>query len=92
MPSDSKFSDLLINGNEWNEQLIKSTFLPIDAELILKIPLPRVPTNDILVWHYEKKEDFTQLRVVIKCPLFSLILIPLQVHLAPLIGGIPLGF
>lgn len=49
----------MINGNEWNKQFIKSNFLPIDAELILKIPLPRVPTNDTLVWHYKKRRFYT---------------------------------
>lgn len=55
LSSDSEVWDLLINGNEWNKQFIKSNFLPIDAELILKISLPRVPANDTLVWHYEKR-------------------------------------
>lgn len=43
----------------WNESLIRSLFMPIDVEVILRIPIPNVPRSDQLVWHYDKRGLYT---------------------------------
>lgn len=48
-------ADLIDRGGCWNVQLIRQKFLPVDAELILKIPLPHVSRQDKLIWHYDKR-------------------------------------
>lgn len=51
----------LINSESgvWKEDLIKKTFLPLDVEKILGIPLsPRLPV-DTMVWAWSKNGLFT---------------------------------
>ncbi|KAJ8422741.1 hypothetical protein Cgig2_015549 [Carnegiea gigantea] len=43
----------------WCQELIRSIFLPCDADLILNIPLCLSWPSDKLVWHYNSQELFT---------------------------------
>jgi hypothetical protein len=51
-------SDLMLDSGQWNEELIKSVFLPIDARAILRIPL-RSQEEDWWAWEPEKFGDYT---------------------------------
>ena len=42
----------------WKEQLIRNHFLKEDATQILKIPLPKRPLEDQLVWAYDKRGQY----------------------------------
>lgn len=42
-------AELMNPDQSWNEPRIRSLFLPIDVEVILRIPLPHVPQSDQLV-------------------------------------------
>ena len=53
-------SELLIPATaSWNEALIRSVFLPIDANAILKIPVCTRNIPDFRAWHPEKKGNFS---------------------------------
>ena len=43
----------------WNEGLVRSVFLPIDAEAILKIPVCTKNIDDFWAWHPDRKGRFT---------------------------------
>ena len=43
----------------WNEPLIRSVFLPFDAEAILKIPVCTRNTEDFWAWNPDRKGKFT---------------------------------
>jgi hypothetical protein len=47
-----------INGT-WDEDLIWSIFLPVDAEKILVIPLSSHLTDDFVAWHKTKNHIFS---------------------------------
>ncbi|KAK2658363.1 hypothetical protein Ddye_004896 [Dipteronia dyeriana] len=38
----------------WNHQLVRDSFLPMDAELILVLPLISSSDRDSLVWHFDR--------------------------------------
>lgn len=55
-----KVSHVINNlSREWNKELLYETFLPIDVELILSIPLSEEPHNDRRIWHYTTSGEFT---------------------------------
>ena len=60
LPFDAKVRDL-IHGNPptWNANLIRTMFLPYDAEAILKIPLSDRSPPDRLIWHANRDGNFT---------------------------------
>lgn len=43
----------------WRQELINSTFLPLDANVILNIPLSTRQYDDFWAWSQEKKGEFT---------------------------------
>ena len=45
--------------HSWDEALIRSIFLPIDMERILKIPLSKHLLEDFVAWHYNKTGFFS---------------------------------
>ena len=47
------------NTRTWDEELIRSIFLPVDSERILRIPLSEHLTDDFGVWHKTKSFVFT---------------------------------
>ena len=51
--------DLMKGGREWDIELVRSLFLPQDADVILSIPLSNLVTKDRLVWAEDKKGRFT---------------------------------
>jgi hypothetical protein len=54
-----RVSDLLDNHGLWKEELVRSKFLPIDAEAILGIRPSRRLDEDIIAWQPEKSGIFT---------------------------------
>ncbi|KAH9658155.1 hypothetical protein KPL70_023379 [Citrus sinensis] len=57
---DAMVSDLINEANYWDEKRIYEHFDKIDADLITKIPLPRRPREDELIWHYGKNGQFSE--------------------------------
>jgi hypothetical protein len=52
-------ADLLDANTNWNEQLVRQIFLPMDADAILSIRTSRQGEDDFLAWHLEKSGIFT---------------------------------
>ena len=70
---ETAVSELINEKHEWNEELIQQYFLRVDAEQITKIHLPRQPNPDQVVWHYDKKGEYSvksgyQLAIKMKTP------------------------
>ncbi|KAH9742572.1 pentatricopeptide repeat-containing protein [Citrus sinensis] len=70
---ETAVSELINEKHEWNKEIIQHNFLRVDAEQITKIPLPRQPNPDQVVWHYDKKGDYSvksgyQLALKMKTP------------------------
>lgn len=56
----TKVSELIIQAtSSWNEHLIRTTFIPIDAEAILQIPLCTRQTDDFWAWSEDRRGVFT---------------------------------
>ena len=55
-----KVQDLIdpISGN-WDEQLVRENFWPVDAERILQIPLSSHGQSNFISWHFSKSGCFT---------------------------------
>lgn len=52
--------DLLDPTNSsWKEDIVRSTFLPFEANEILDIPISSIPLDDVFVWHYGKSGLYT---------------------------------
>jgi hypothetical protein len=51
----------LINphNNDWNENIIKQNFFPIEAELICQIPIVNFEREYIISWQGTKEENYT---------------------------------
>jgi hypothetical protein len=51
----------LVDGHTrtWNTDRVQEAFVPMDAELVLNIPLPTRQQDDWWAWHYEKRGIFT---------------------------------
>ena len=41
--------------NNWDEDLVRQTFLPEDAKIILQLPIHE-HNDDIIAWHFDKKK------------------------------------
>lgn len=54
LPSDTTVATLLKENGGWNEELIRTHFLPVDIAAILKILVPTVPLRDELLWHFNQ--------------------------------------
>ncbi|KAL0397552.1 UNVERIFIED_CONTAM: hypothetical protein Scaly_0203600 [Sesamum calycinum] len=58
--SEMKVSDLIDpQTQDWNAQLIRSIFWPVDSDLILGIPLGHLGLEDQIVWHHTKNGIFS---------------------------------
>ncbi|KAL0456433.1 UNVERIFIED_CONTAM: hypothetical protein Slati_0982500, partial [Sesamum latifolium] len=55
---DAKVKELLDSEGGWNEELIHSVFLPMDANIIVRINRA-VGCTDSLCWHYEKNGRYS---------------------------------
>lgn len=56
---DAIVSELIDIDNQWNEGLIFQYFVKEDAYMIIKIPFPRQPMADQILWHYDKKVNYS---------------------------------
>ena len=55
-----KVNQLLYQGTrEWNVELIKTTFWPIDWDVIFSIPLGMTESTDRRIWHFDSKGCYT---------------------------------
>lgn len=55
----SKVSDLLLPSGNWNDELIRNIFLPVDADIICSPPFSRMSVEDKLIWYYDKFGKYT---------------------------------
>lgn len=46
-----------MSRNNWDEDLVRQTFLPEDAKIILQLPIHE-HNDDIIAWHFDKKGTF----------------------------------
>ena len=56
--SISKVQDLILLSSGWNISLVDALILPVDSEIIKKIPLGQDDHADLLFWHYDKYVEF----------------------------------
>lgn len=56
---DSTVAELIDGQQRWKERLIHDSFAREDAEAILKIPLPKRPKEDQLIWHYDRRGKYS---------------------------------
>jgi hypothetical protein len=55
-----KVSELIDQSlRRWDRQSVNDFFLPMDAEVIMRIPLCTSAQGDFWAWHYEKSGMFT---------------------------------
>lgn len=58
LPIDVTVSELIDDDNQWKVGLIYQHFVKEDADTITRIPLPRQPTADQVLWHFDKKGNY----------------------------------
>jgi hypothetical protein len=51
-------SELLTASGQWNEELIRAVFIPVDANAILRIPV-RPQDDDWWAWELEKHGEYS---------------------------------
>ncbi len=59
LPTDSLVADLILKGNSWNVPMLRHCFLDMDVQQILKIKLPYQPCEDQVLWHYDRKGEYS---------------------------------
>ena len=59
LPLDTTVSVLIDEDHCWRDDAIRKHFHQEDAAQILKIPLPRQPSLDQVLWHYDKKGNYS---------------------------------
>ncbi|KAL5564766.1 hypothetical protein UlMin_027930 [Ulmus minor] len=55
----AKVNDIITASGSWDSTLIRSSFHHDEAEAILSLPRPRHSCPDSLIWHYDKKGNYT---------------------------------
>lgn len=50
---------MILQGLEWDMDVLEGIFDPRDRELILKIPIARCMNNDDIIWVGEEKGNFS---------------------------------
>ncbi|KAL5541281.1 hypothetical protein UlMin_042503 [Ulmus minor] len=55
----AKVNDIITASGSWDSSLIRSSFHHDEAEAILSLPRPKHSYPDSLIWHYDKKGDYT---------------------------------
>ena len=50
--------DLFLVQGVWNDATLSWLFLPVNGDIVKVIPLSFTPTNDRLIWNYEKCEEY----------------------------------
>ncbi|KAH9685475.1 reverse transcriptase domain-containing protein [Citrus sinensis] len=56
---DCAVAELIDENHKWKESLIQQHFNSEDAELISRILLPSSPKPDQILWHYDKKGNYS---------------------------------
>ena len=56
---DARVAAMIDVGNNWEEGLIRQSFMKEDAEAIIKIPLPKENKEDEVLWHFDKKGQYS---------------------------------
>ena len=59
MAPDTTVAELIDNEQHWKEKLICDHFRAEDAKAISQILLPRRPHDDQLIWHYDKRGQYS---------------------------------
>ncbi|KAL9448689.1 hypothetical protein AB3S75_016060 [Citrus x aurantiifolia] len=59
MAPDTTVAELIDSEQHWKEKLICDHFRGEDAKAISQIPLPRRPHDDQLIWHYDKRGQYS---------------------------------
>lgn len=59
LSTDAVVADLINAENQWDVETLNQHFMPSDADLILKIHLPHRQSEDELMWHFDKKWDYS---------------------------------
>lgn len=73
MPTESVVADLIKARNQWDEDKLKKYFIQEDMEVILNIPLLKEKAADEVMWHFDKRGDYSvkseyQLALKLKYP------------------------
>ena len=56
---DATVTELIDANHQWKETLIHQYFNKEDAEIFLQIQLPNSPQPDQILWHYDKKGQYS---------------------------------
>ena len=71
--AEATVSELISQENKWDQRKVRQWFMEKDVAEILRIPLPRRPRMDEVIWHFDKKGQYSvkngyQLALRIKNP------------------------
>ena len=59
LPINSVVVDLIKANKQWDEIKLNHHFMEVDTAEILKIPLPVEQSEDEVLWHYDKRGDYS---------------------------------
>ncbi|KAH9696063.1 putative reverse transcriptase/RNA-dependent DNA polymerase [Citrus sinensis] len=59
LPAKTMVAELIDEENQWIVSKLEQNFLPQDIEAILQIPLPRTKKEDEVLWHYDKRGEYS---------------------------------
>lgn len=59
MPMYTVVADLIKMENQWDEDKLKQNFIREDLKVILNIPLLREKVKDEVMWHYDKRGEYS---------------------------------
>ncbi|KAL5767804.1 hypothetical protein ACOSQ2_014587 [Xanthoceras sorbifolium] len=59
LPECFTVSALISRPGQWNESLVRGHFSSDEAVVILNIPLCTFPQPDSLLWHFDKRGEFS---------------------------------
>ena len=59
LPVSSIVADLIKVDNQWDEIKLRQHFMDVDTAEILKIPLPAKKAEDEVLWHYDKRGNYS---------------------------------
>lgn len=56
---DTAVADLMTIENQWDEDKLNQHFVYEDIEMILKIPIPQENSQDNVLWHFDKRGEYS---------------------------------
>lgn len=59
MPIESVVADLINTESQWDAEKLNQCFRQDDIETILKIPLPKEQSENKVMWHFDKREEYS---------------------------------